>query len=137
MAINVDAHATEKRASAPCTYHDCFGPPEDGVCHDIPCPFCDEEVGFEPIPGTEDRFRLIPLDDAELEEVAVGLYTVDWIVGSLPGVLHGDNDCALLCDSDPSVQAEYRRRARILVNDPFVHPRQILAFARLVGSFGI
>ena len=138
MSIKVDAPATKKSAQAPCTYRDCFGPAGDGkVSHDYPCPFCDERVGFEPMAGREGRFHVIPLNDAELEEVAVGLYMLDCIVAGRTDVLLGENDCEMLYWNNPdwSPHAEYQRRARMLANGAFVHPRQALAFARFVKVF--
>ncbi len=84
MAINVDAPRNGKESLLlPARTTTVSGPQEDGLVWSrlSRVLFATREVGFEPIPGTEDRFRLIPLDDAELEEVIVGLYTVDWIVG--------------------------------------------------------
>jgi hypothetical protein len=139
MSINVDAPATEKSTQAPCTYRDCIRRAGDGkVSHDYPCPFCDKGVGHEPIAGTENRSRLIPLNDAELKEVAAGLYMLDCIIADRPEAFHGEDDCGMLYwNSDRSLHAEYERRARTLVDDPFVHPRQALEFARKVGSLGI
>ncbi len=139
MSINVEAPATEKHAQSPCTYRAYLGGARVGeVRQDYPCPFCDEGVGHERIAGTESQFRLIPLNDAEVKEVAAGLYMLDCIIASRSDVLHGEDDCGLLYwNSDRSLHAEYERRARTLIDDPFVHPRQALAFARLVGGLGL
>ena len=135
MSIKVDAPATKKSAQTPCTYRDCHPRAGDGkVSHDYPCPFCDQLVGYEPMAGREGHFRVIPLNEAELEEVAVGLYMLDCIVAGRMDILHGENDCEMLHWNNPdwSSHAEYQRRAQMLANGAFVHPRQALRFARMV-----